>query len=83
MGQVIENLFSVMYFFMSDDYFFENNFGVNYLFNLDDYWFYEVVVVFGVFYVVNMILCVCDVYGDKLVVLDDVVFLELFILEEG
>ncbi|MVF11049.1 SDR family NAD(P)-dependent oxidoreductase [Ketobacter sp. MCCC 1A13808] len=83
MGQVTENLLSVMHSPMSDDYFFENNFGVNHPFNLDDHRLYEVVVAPGAFHVANTILCARDVYGDKPVVLDDVVFPEPFILEEG
>ncbi|MCP5018763.1 MAG: SDR family NAD(P)-dependent oxidoreductase [Ketobacter sp.] len=83
MGEVTENLLTMMHSPMSDDYYFENNFGVEHPFNLDDHRLYEVVVAPGAFHVANAILCARDVYGEKPVKLDDVVFPEPFILEEG
>lgn len=83
MGEVTENLLNVLHSPMSEDYYFENNFGVNHPFNLDDHRLYEVVVAPGAFHVANTILCARDVYGEKPVKLDDVVFPEPFILEEG
>lgn len=83
MGEVTENLLTMLRSPMSEDYFFENNFGVAHPFNLDDHRLYEVVVAPGAFHVANTILCARDVYGEKPVKLDDVVFPEPFILEEG
>ena len=83
MGEVTENLLTMLHSPMSEDYFFENNFGVGHPFNLDDHRLYEVVVAPGAFHVANTILCARDVYGEKPVKLDDVVFPEPFILEEG
>ncbi|RLU00286.1 type I polyketide synthase [Ketobacter sp.] len=83
MGEVTENLLTMLRPPMSEDYFFENNFGVSHPFNLDDHRLYEVVVAPGAFHVANAILCARDVYGEKPVKLDDVVFPEPFILEEG
>lgn len=83
MGEVTENLLTMLHSPMSDDYYFENNFGVAHPFNLDDHRLYEVVVAPGAFHVANAILCARDVYGEKPVKLDDVVFPEPFILEEG
>lgn len=83
MGEVTENVLNKLHSPMSDDYYFENNFGVGHPFNLDDHRLYEVVVAPGAFHVANTILCARDVYGEKPVVLDDVVFPEPFILEEG
>lgn len=83
MGQVTGNVLNMLRSPMSDDVFFENNFGVSHPFNLDDHRLYEVVVAPGAFHVANTILCARDVYGEKPVCLDDVVFPEPFILEEG
>ena len=83
MGEVTENLLTMLHSPMSEDYFFENNFGVSHPFNLDDHRLYEVVVAPGAFHVANTILCARAVYGEKPVKLDDVVFPEPFILEEG
>ncbi len=83
MGQVTENLMNVLHSPMSEDYYFENNFGVTSPFNLDDHRLYEVVVAPGAFHVANIVLCSRDVFGDKPVKLDDVVFPEPFILDEG
>ena len=47
MGEVTENLLTMLHSPMSEDYFFENNFGVSHPFNLDDHRLYEVVVAPG------------------------------------
>ena len=83
MGEVTENLMNMLRSPMSDDVFFENNFGVTAPFNLDDHRLYEVVVAPGAFHVANIVLCSRDIYGEKPVVLDDVVFPEPYILDEG
>ena len=83
MGEVTENVLNMLRSPMSDDFYFENNFGAEHPFNLDDHRLYEVVVAPGAFHVANTILCARDVYGEKPVNLDDVVFPEPFILEEG
>jgi acyl transferase domain-containing protein/acyl carrier protein len=83
MGQVTENLLMMLRSPMSDDYFFENSFSQAQPFNLDDHRLYEVVVAPGAFHVANTILCARDAFGEKPVKLDDVVFPEPLIIEEG
>lgn len=83
MGQATDNLLMMLRSPMSDDYFFENSFSQSHPFNLDDHRLYETVVAPGAFHVANVILCARDVFGEKPVRLDDVVFPEPVIIEEG
>lgn len=83
MGQVTDNVMLMMRSPMSDDFFFENSFSQSQPFNLDDHRLYEVVVAPGAFHVANTILCARDAFGEKPVKLDDVVFPNPLIVEEG
>ena len=83
MGEITDSVLNKLHSPMSDDVFFENNFGVQTPFNLDDHRLYEVVVAPGAFHIANALLCAREVFGDKPVKLDDVIFPEPFILEEG